>query len=100
MLEVLDPQQNKTFYDNYLGVPFDLSKVIFIATANNVDAISDPLRDRMEVIHLAGYTVDEKLNIAKQHLVRKALADTGLEGKGIEFSDDVLKELISHYTRE
>ncbi len=100
MLEVLDPQQNKTFYDNYLGVPFDLSKVIFIATANNVDVISEPLRDRMEVIHLSGYTLDEKLNIAKQHLVRKALADTGLEGKGIEFSDDVLKELISHYTRE
>ena len=100
MLEVLDPQQNKSFYDNYLGVPFDLSKVIFIATANNVDAISDPLRDRMEVINLAGYTLDEKLNIAKQHLVRKALADTGLEGKGIEFSDEVLKELIAHYTRE
>ena len=100
MLEVLDPQQNKTFYDNYLGVPFDLSKIIFIATANNIDAISEPLRDRMEVINLAGYTVDEKLNIAKQHLVRKALADTGLEGKGIEFSDDVLRELISHYTRE
>ena len=100
MLEVLDPQQNKTFYDNYLGVPFDLSRAIFIATANNVDAISEPLRDRMEVISLAGYTIDEKLNIAKQHLVRKALTDTGLEGKGIEFSDEVLRELISHYTRE
>ncbi len=100
MLEVLDPQQNKTFYDNYLGIPFDLSKVIFIATANNIDAISDPLRDRMEVINLSGYTIDEKLSIAKQHLVRKALADTGVEGKGIEFSDEVLKELIMHYTRE
>lgn len=100
MLEVLDPQQNKTFYDNYLGVPFDLSKIIFIATANNIDIVSEPLRDRMEVINLSGYTVDEKLNIAKQHLVRKALADTGLEGKGIEFSDDVLRELITTYTRE
>ena len=100
MLEVLDPQQNKTFYDNYLGVPFDLSKIIFIATANNIDTISEPLRDRMEIINLAGYTVEEKLNIAKQHLVRKALTDTGLEGKGIIFSDEVLKELIMNYTRE
>ncbi len=100
MLEVLDPQQNKTFYDNYLGIPFDLSKVIFIATANSIDSISEPLRDRMEIINLSGYTIDEKLNIAKQHLVRKALADTGLEGKGIEFSDEVLKEMIMHYTRE
>ncbi len=100
MLEVLDPQQNKTFYDNYLGVPFDLSKVIFIATANNIDAISEPLRDRMEIINLSGYTLDEKLGIAKQHLVRKALEDTGLEGKGIVFSNEVLRELISGYTRE
>jgi ATP-dependent Lon protease len=100
MLEVLDPQQNKTFYDNYLGVPFDLSKVIFIATANDIDAISGPLRDRMEIINLSGYTAPEKLNIAKQHLVRKALHDTGLEGKGIEFSDEVLADLINFYTRE
>jgi len=71
MLEVLDPQQNKTFYDNYLGVPFDLSKAIFIATANNVDAISEPLRDRMEIISVSGYTTAEKLNIAKQHLVKR-----------------------------
>ncbi|NBP01619.1 MAG: endopeptidase La [Proteobacteria bacterium] len=100
MLEVLDPQQNKTFYDNYLGVPFDLSKVIFIATANNIDAISEPLRDRMEVINLSGYTGPEKLNIAKKYLVKRALKDTGLEGKGIEFSDDVLQDLIINYTRE
>lgn len=100
MLEVLDPQQNKTFYDNYLGVPFDLSKVIFIATANNIDVISEPLRDRMEIIHLSGYTLSEKLNIAKRHLVKRALQETGLYGKGIEFSDEVLQALIEGYTRE
>ncbi len=100
MLEVLDPQQNKTFHDNYLGVPFDLSKAIFIATANNLDTISEPLRDRMEIINLSGYTVAEKLNIAKRHLVKRALKETGLEGKGIEFSDEVLTELIENYTRE
>lgn len=100
MLEVLDPQQNKTFYDNYLGVPFDISKVIFIATANNIDMISEPLRDRMEIINLSGYTLEEKVEIAKRHLVRRALAETGLEGKGIEFSDEVLRELALNYTRE
>ncbi len=100
MLEVLDPQQNKTFYDNYLGIPFDLSKVIFIATANDISTISEPLRDRMEIIHLSSYTLEEKVNIAKKHLVQRALEDTGLLGKGIEFSDDVLKELALNYTRE
>jgi len=100
MLEVLDPQQNKTFYDNYLGVPFDLSKAIFIATANDLGNISEPLRDRMEIIHLSGYSAPEKLNIAKKHLVRKAINDTGLTDKGIEFSDEVLLDLIQHYTRE
>ncbi len=100
MLEVLDPQQNKTFYDNYLGVPFDISKAIFIATANNIDAISEPLRDRMEVIQLAGYTSEEKLNIAKQHLVKRSLKETGLENKGIELSDEVLTALIDNYTQE
>ena len=100
MLEVLDPQQNKTFYDNYLGIPFDLSKVIFIATANDISTISEPLRDRMEIIHLSSYTLEEKINIAKKHLVKRALEDTGLVGKGIEFSDDVLKEHVMNYTRE
>ena len=100
LLEVLDPHQNKTFHDNYLGVPFDISKAIFIATANNLDTISEPLRDRMEVINLSGYTMPEKLNIAKRHLVRRALTETGLLGKGIEFSDEVLQSLIEHYTRE
>jgi ATP-dependent Lon protease len=100
MLEVLDPQQNKTFYDNYLGVPFDLSKVIFIATANNVDAISDPLRDRMEVIHLSGYTHEEKMNIAKDYLLKRATIDAGLENQQIKVSDDVIRSIVLSYTRE
>lgn len=100
MLEVLDPQQNKTFYDNYLGMPFDLSKVIFIATANNLDMLSEPLRDRMEVINLTGYTLQEKLNIAKKHLVRKAIHEAGLDTFELNFSDEVLEDVILNYTRE
>jgi ATP-dependent Lon protease len=100
MLEVLDPQQNKTFYDNYLGVPFDLSKVIFIATANNMETISDPLRDRMEVIHLSGYTHEEKLHIAQDYLVKRAIEDSGLDGKQVSLATDVLKDIVINYTRE
>ncbi len=100
MLEVLDPQQNKTFYDNYLGLPFDLSKVMFIATANRLDTISEPLRDRMEVIELSGYTPEEKINISKKHIVQRAIADTGMEGQKIEIKDDILLELITNYTKE
>ncbi len=100
MLEVLDPHQNKTFYDNYLGIPFDLSKVMFIATANSLDTISEPLRDRMEVIELSGYTLQEKLNIAKKHLISKAIHDSGLESTDIAFSDAVLDDIINNYTRE
>lgn len=100
MLEVLDPQQNKTFYDNYLGVPFDLSKVIFIATANTLDSLSEPLRDRMEIIQLSGYTVEEKIQIAQQHLVIKALEDTGLRETPIIFSRQLLQHIIQYYTRE
>lgn len=100
MLEVLDPQQNKTFYDNYLGIPFDLSKVIFIATANNVENLSEPLRDRMEIIYLSGYTLEEKLNIAKIHLVEKAINESGLTGHKISFSDELLENIITNYTRE
>lgn len=100
MLEVLDPQQNKTFHDNYLGIPFDLSKVMFIATANSIDSISEPLRDRMEMIHLSGYTQEEKLMIAKQHLVRKSIHDTGLADKGIHIEDYIIEDLIQNYTRE
>lgn len=100
MLEVLDPQQNKTFYDNYLGVPFDLSKSMFIATANNIDSISGPLRDRMEIVELSGYTLEEKMSIANKHLVRKAVFDAGLQEHPISFSDELLKDVIVNYTRE
>ncbi len=100
MLEVLDPQQNKTFHDNYLGIPFDLSKVMFIATANTIDTISDPLLDRMEMIELSGYMVEEKISIGKQHLISKAIIDTGLENHNIKLDDAVLKEIITTYTRE
>lgn len=100
MLEVLDPQQNVTFYDNYLGIPFDLSKVMFIATANSVDTISAPLRDRMEIIELSGYTLEEKINIAKQHLVQRAISDAGLDGQAVKFNDAILAHLIMSYTKE
>lgn len=100
MLEVLDPQQNKTFYDNYLGVPFDLSQVIFIATANSIESISEPLRDRMEIIHLSGYTQEEKLHICKDYLVKRALTNSGLESHSITFPDTVLNDVIANYTRE
>ncbi|MGE0009538.1 MAG: endopeptidase La [Candidatus Babeliales bacterium] len=100
MLEVLDPQQNQSFYDNYLGVPFDLSKCIFIATANSLDTISGPLRDRMEIIRLSGYTLEEKQNIAKQHLIQRAISDTGLENHNVELADDIVKDIIYSYTRE
>jgi len=100
MLEVLDPQQNKTFYDNYLGVPFDLSKIMFIATANDLSTISEPLRDRMEIIEVSGYTHEEKLNIAKMYLVQKALADTGLTNHSVQIADELLTDIIVNYTKE
>jgi len=100
LLEVLDPEQNKKFHDNYLGIPFDLSKVIFIATANDLNAISGPLADRMEVVPLSGYTLEEKLNIAKNHLVKKAVQDTGLQDYNITINDTVIRSLVTSYTRE
>jgi len=100
MLEVLDPNQNKAFYDNYLGVPFDLSRVMFIATANNVDSISEPLRDRMEVINLAGYTLEEKIKIGHDYLIKKSMHESGLETKPLIISDELLGEIIKSYTRE
>ena len=100
LLEVLDPEQNNTFRDNYLGVPFDLSRVVFIATANMLDTIPGPLRDRMEVISLAGYTASEKLQIAKRYLVRRQLEANGLKEGQAEITDDALSEIIQNYTRE
>ena len=100
MLEVLDPAQNSTFRDHYLDLPFDLSEVLFIATANILDTIPLPLQDRMEVINLAGYTVEEKLHIAKRYLVPRQLAANGLKASQIEFADPALSAIIEEYTRE
>jgi ATP-dependent Lon protease len=100
LLEVLDPEQNHTFRDNYLGVPFDLSNVLFIATANQLDPIQPAFLDRMEVIELSGYTEEEKLQIAKRHLVPKQLSENGLDGERIAFSEEALRLVVSQYTRE
>jgi ATP-dependent Lon protease len=100
LLEVLDPEQNNTFRDNYLGVPFDLSKVVFITTANVLDSIPGPLRDRMEIIHLPGYTEEEKLEIAKRYLVRRQLDANGLKPDQVQMGDAVLAAVIRDYTRE
>src|SRR5689334_163000 len=100
MLEVLDPEQNSTFRDNYLGVAYDLSSVMFIATANVLDTIPGPLRDRMEVIHLPGYTAQEKLQIARRYLVGRQLAATGLTDANVELRDDAIEAVIHDYTRE
>ncbi|HEY6994567.1 MAG TPA: endopeptidase La, partial [Xanthobacteraceae bacterium] len=100
LLEVLDPEQNNTFRDNYLGVPYDLSRVVFITTANMLDTIPGPLRDRMEIISLAGYTAEEKLQIARRYLVRRQLEANGLKDGQVELGDDVITDIIAKYTRE
>jgi ATP-dependent Lon protease len=100
LLEVLDPEQNSTFRDNYLAVPFDLSRVVFITTANMLDTVPGPLRDRMEIISLAGYTAEEKLQIAHRYLLRRQLEANGIKEGQVEIGDDVLSEIIQHYTRE
>jgi ATP-dependent Lon protease len=100
LLEVLDPEQNSTFRDNYLGVPFDLSKVLFIATANQLDTIPGPLRDRMEIIELTGYTEDEKVEIARRYLVRRQLEANGLKPGQATVTDEALRRIARDYTRE
>ncbi len=101
LMEVLDPEQNATFRDHYLDVPFDLSKVLFVATANWIDPIPEPLRDRMEILELPGYTEEEKVHIAKRFLLPRQAKEHGLAlGEQIEFTDESLHELIRHYTRE
>ncbi|MGE5114595.1 MAG: endopeptidase La [Acidobacteriaceae bacterium] len=100
LLEALDPEQNFSFRDNYLDVPFDLSKVLFITTANQLDTIPDPLRDRMEIIDLHGYTEEDKVHITFQYLIRRQTDENGLNADQIEFTDDAVRFIIRHYTRE
>ena len=100
LLEVLDPEQNASFRDNYLAVPFDLSRVMFVATANVLETIPGPLRDRMEVIQLPGYTQEEKLQIARRYLVARQLQSNGLKPEQAEIGDDALRAIIADYTRE
>ncbi|MBV8032292.1 MAG: endopeptidase La [Betaproteobacteria bacterium] len=100
LLEVLDPEQNSRFRDNYLGVDFDLSKVLFITTANMLETIPGPLRDRMEIIQLPGYTEEEKLEIAKRYLVKRQLEANGLASSQVELSEEAIRTLIADYTRE
>jgi ATP-dependent Lon protease len=100
LLEVLDPEQNDTFRDHYLDVPFDLSQVMFIATANFLDQIPAPLRDRMEILELSGYTDEDKRNIARKYLVPKQMKANGVQTVDVEWTDEALMEIIQHYTRE
>ncbi|WP_223924023.1 endopeptidase La [Geobacter sp. AOG2] len=100
LLEVLDPEQNHSFSDHYINMPFNLSNVMFIATANQIDPVPSALRDRMEVINLAGYTEEEKLEIARRYLVPRQMKENGLKAKHISFDDDAISEIISKYTRE
>src|SRR3982075_4439657 len=98
LLEILDPQQNNSFRDHYIDLPFDLSKVFFIATANQMGPIPPPLRDRMEVIALAGYSDREKLEIAKRYLVPRQVRENGLTPEQFEITDDAIKLIATRYT--
>src|SRR5690606_28275284 len=99
-LEVLDPEQNNSFTDNYLEVEYDLSKVLFIATANSLETIQPALRDRMEIIEVTGYTLEEKVEIAKKHLIPKQRKEHGVKGKDISFEREAIVKVIEDYTRE
>jgi ATP-dependent Lon protease len=100
LLEVLDPEQNNSFMDHYLAVPFDLSNVMFITTGNMADTIPGPLRDRMEILHLSGYTEEEKIEISKKYLIPKQLEEHGITTKILNISESAIKQIVSHYTRE
>ncbi|MFK7947212.1 MAG: endopeptidase La [Saprospiraceae bacterium] len=100
LLEVLDPEQNSTFHDNYLELEYDLSNVLFIATANSLNTIQPALRDRMEIIHVSGYSVEEKVEIAKKHLIPKQRKNHGLSSKEVKLRPDVVKKIVQDYTRE
>jgi ATP-dependent Lon protease len=100
LLEILDPAQNHAFRDNYLDLPFDLSRVLFLTTANTLDTVPAPLLDRLEVLHLAGYTTEEKLSIARRYLVPRQLSNLGLDARAVPISEPLLRELVGAYTRE
>src|SRR5688572_12116000 len=100
LLEILDPEQNKTFRDNYLDQPFDLSKVFFITTANTLDTIPQPLLDRMEILRLAGYSEEEKVEIAKRYLIPRQVKESGLTPEQFTVEETALRHVISRYTRE
>jgi ATP-dependent Lon protease len=100
LLEVLDPEQNGTFHDNYLELEYDLSKVLFIATANSLSTVQPALLDRMEIIHVSGYSIEEKVEIAKQHLIPKQRKNHGLTAKDVKLRPDVVKKIVQDYTRE
>ncbi len=100
LLETLDPEQNNTFRDNYLDVPFDLSKVLFICTANMLDTVPPPLLDRMEIIPLQGYSEEEKVHIANRYLIPRQIKENGITAEQIEFPEEAVRHIIRHYTRE
>jgi len=100
LLEILDPEQNKTFRDNYLDLPFDISKVLFITTANALDTIPQPLLDRMEVLRLSGYSEEEKLEIARKYLIPRQIKEAGLTAEQCRIGDDVVRRIVQAYTRE
>jgi ATP-dependent Lon protease len=100
LLEILDPEQNRSFRDNYLDIPFDLSKVFFITTANTLDTIPQPLRDRMEILRLAGYSEEEKVEIAKRYLIPRQLQQTGVSAEQCQILEETLQRIIARYTRE